>query len=185
MQLVLLSSSQSPTTARLQKVSDNARIRTVTFGDGLSVTATQDIFSVAVSQTGAKASEFGLTASVTVDQIISRHGQVSPRNVSLTGASVTVTANDTVNRYGIDGGYVLGEKVGVGIAVAVNLQDRTTLAYIGSDSPNADSSSGPAQIDVSGNVSVTASQAGNVFALALAGAVLTEPDNEPTTNSRT
>ncbi len=85
-----------------------------------------------------------------------------------------------MNRYGVDGGYVLGEKIGVGVAVAVNLQERTTLAYIGSDSPTTDSSIGPAKIDVSGSVSVTASEKGDVFALALAGAVLTEPDNEPT-----
>ncbi len=60
----------------IAEVSDNARIHTSDVGDGLAVTATQDIFSVAVSQTGAKASEFGLTASVTVDQLTSKHGQV-------------------------------------------------------------------------------------------------------------
>ena len=164
----------------IAEVSDNARIHTSDSGNGLTVTATQDIFSLAVSQTGAKASEFGLTASVTVDQLKSETRANIGTNVSVTGATVTVDASDSVNRYGVDGGYVLGEKIGVGIAVAVNLQERTTLATIGSESATSDSSTGPALIEVSGSVSVSASQKGDVFALALAGAVLTEPDNKPT-----
>ena len=161
-------------------VDDNAVIRTGSNSTGLAVLATQDIFSLGISQTGAKASEFGLTASVSVDDLTSETRADIGKNVTITGGGISVEAIDTVNRYGIDGGYVSGEKIGVGIAIAVNLQERTTLAYIGSESPTTDSETGAAKINVSGPVSVKAAEHGDLFALSLAGVVLTEPDNNPT-----
>ena len=174
---VIVSNSKNKTIAL---VDDGAVIRTGTGSSGLVVQATQDIFSLGVSQTGARASEFGLTASISVDTLTSETRANIGKNVIITGGGIAVEAIDTENRYGIDGGYVSGEQIGVGIAVAVNLQERTTLAYIGSESPTTDSESGAAKINVSGPVSVKAAQHGDLFALSLAGAVLTEPTNTPT-----
>ncbi len=174
---VIVSISTNKTIA---EIDDNAMVRTGSGGNGLAVTATQDIFSVGVSQTGAKASEFGVSASVTVDKLTSETRADIAKNVTVSGASVLVKAIDTANRYGIDGGYVLGEQIGVGVATSVNLQERTTLAYIGSESPSKDSAAGPAKINVSGSVSVKAAEHVDIFALSLAAAVLTDPTNVPT-----
>ncbi len=178
---VLVISANNETTA---EISPNAKVHTGTSGDGLSVTAKQEVFNVAVAITGGKASEFGASPSVTVGVFDTKTKAFIGSGAEITGGSVEVDATDSLSRYGIDGGYMMGQKVGVGVAVGVNIIDRTTLAYIGSDSPDTDAIPNPAifspLIDVDGSVSVSATETGNIVAVGLAAAVMTEPTNKPT-----
>ncbi len=148
------------------------------------MTANQDVFNVAVAITGGKASEFGASPSVTVGVFNTKTKAFIGSGAEITGGSINVDAEDSLRRYGIDGGYMMGQKVGVGVAVGVNVIDRTTLAYIGSESPDADAFPSSAiaspQIDIDGSVTVSATESGNIVAVGMAAAVLTEPTNKPT-----
>ncbi len=177
---ILISVGTNNTTA---EVTDGASIHTGSANSGLTVQADQDVLGIAVAQTGSQASEFGLSPSVTVASIISKTIARIGNVAKITGGDVNVLANDTVNLYGIEGGYVAGNKVGIGAAIGVNLVDRTTLAYLGTDTPNSDAilSTIPT-VNVSGAINVKAHEKGNIFTLAFAGAFLTEAKNEPTKN---
>ena len=176
---VIVTITGNTTTA---EVAAGAAVHTGPAGAGLTVDAEQDTFSLALAQTGARASEFGITASVTVDARTDVTTADIATGATITGGPVAVTAVDTTDRYGIDGGFVLGQKVGVGASVGVNDLSRTTTAYVGADTPDADNSpaSAPPIITSAGAVTVDAEDHGNTFALVLAGSVLTEPTNTAT-----
>ena len=141
---------------------------------GLTVDAATDGFAVAVDQTGAKSSDLGITASVTVGKYTDVTTADVGTDVGVTGSALTVTADDTLDRYGVQGAFVLGKNAGLGASVGVNLVARTTTAYLGADTPDSAASpvSGAPQVDVAGAVAVTAGNHGNVFDLGLAGAAL-------------
>ncbi len=166
--------------ATIAEIKDGAKIRTGALGSGVNVLATQDILSVAVAQTGAMASEFGLTFSGTIDQLVTETRANIGNNVTMVAPSLTIDTDDNVERYAIAGSYVFGEKIGIGISVGLNFQQRTALAYLGAPTPLTDSSTGPAQIVIDGETHIRAHQGGNAFIFGLAGALLTDPDYVPT-----
>ena len=176
---VVVTTASNTTTA---EVAAGARVRTGPAGAGLTVDAEQTTFSLALAQTGAQASEFGLTASVTVDATTDVTTADIATGAVVTGGPVAVTATDTTDRFGIDGGFIKGQKIGVGTSVGVNELHRTTQAYVGSDTPDTDAAPGAAAptINIAGALTVAAADHGSTFALALAGAVLTEPTNKAT-----
>ena len=75
-------------------------------GDGLSVAANQDIFDLAIGFTGTQASDFGLSATfaVAIYDTTTRAGIGT--GVTIKGGAVSVTADDTLDRFTIAGGVV-------------------------------------------------------------------------------
>ena len=161
------------------EIKDGAKIRTGGLGSGVTVLSTQDILSVAVAQTGATASEFGLTLSAAIDRLVTETRANIGNNVSIIAPALNVNADDNVERYAIAGSYVFGEKIGIGISFGLNNHERTVLAYIGSPSPTTDATTGAAHIVIDGETQVTAHQGGNTFVLGMAGALLNDPDFVP------
>ena len=159
------------------EILSGALVHTGADGDGLTVQAEQDIWGLGITYTGSKASEFGLSASIVVTKLTTTTQAGIEAGATVTGGAVKVDATDTVNQYTIAGAFVLGEQVGVGISVGINIMTRVARAYIG----RLDPAGGPvpaadAVIDVSGPVSVTAKTTGDLFSLVLGGA-LSYPDN--------
>ena len=149
----------------------------------VDVAATTTGFNVAVAQTGARASDFGISASITLGLYADATTADIGTDAVVTAATASVTADDTLDRYGAEGGFVLGKKVGVGAAVGYNTVDRTTRAFVGADTTAAAPSVGPVPVNVTGAVDVSAANHGHVVNAGLAAAVLSNSDAKPTKTS--
>ena len=160
----------------LATIGEGARVHTGVDGDGLTVEADQNLFGVSVTYAGTKASDFGLTASVIVALFHTLTEGAILSGASVTGGAVNVNARDKIDRYTIVGAFVLGDQVGVGVSVGVNIVDRATRSHIGGRDPPAGTPR--TTIDVAGAVKVTATTTGNLFSLVLGGA-LSVPEGEP------
>ncbi len=172
-----------PLTTRAE-VGAGARVRTGSDGEGLTVTARQDIFSTAVAFTGAKASDFGLTASIVVAELTTLTEALIRTAAVIVGGPVTVSAEDELDRYTVAGSVVKAEQAGIGISVGINIVTRTVRASIGRVDPSTEPM--PAQlttIDASGAVTVEAESTGNLFSLVMGGAIAM-PESKPTAVQR-
>ncbi len=162
------------------EILSGALVHTGDDGDGLTVQAEQDVWGLGLTYTGSKASDFGLSASIVVTKLTTTTQAGIEAGATVTGGAVKVDATDTVNKYTIAGAFVLGEQVGVGISVGINIMTRVARAYIGRLDPvNGTVPAANAVIDVSGPVSVSAKTTGDLFSLVLGGA-LSYPDNPET-----
>ena len=161
------------------EILDGARVRTGDDGDGLAVTSTTEVFDVAVAQTGTKASDFGLTVSLTVGVVTDTAKALVREGVTLVGGPVAVSADDTIDRIGIAGAFVTGEQAGVGISVGVNVLTRTVQASIGRVDLTADPGTAGTSIDSAGDVTVSATTGGSIFVLTIGGALQSSADPVP------
>ncbi len=146
-----------------------AIIHTGTLGEGLEVKAREDIFSLDIIQAGGDAEFFGFTGSglgliqdsITVAQIES--------GAQVTGGSVNVNAVSDNDRFAIVGSVQQTDSLGFGATVGINDIDRTTKAIIGKDEDESGQTLGSSDINVTGNIDVTAENLGNLWTFSLAG----------------
>lgn len=137
---------------------------------GLNVSATQDLANVSVAQTGAKASDFGLTASVAVSVLVSETVAGIGGDIRIEGGGIDVLADDLVNRYTIAGTILVSEQAGVGISVGVNAIDRDVRGYIGTDSLAAGAGR-TVDIETDEDVSAAAKAHGYVLSVVAGGSI--------------
>ena len=174
---VILNDIANVTTA---EVGAGAKVRTGEDGEGLSVEAKNDLQNVDLSQTGANATSFGLSASVTVGKIDSTTTASIRPGATVDGGPVDVTADDTTDRIAIDGGWLNTSKAGIGASINQNTVNRNTQAFIGSPTDGNDDT---AEINAPGAaVKVAASNSGRISAYAVAGTTSTEANLVPTPN---
>ena len=153
------------TTAR---IGSGAQIHTGT-GSGLTVSAESKMFDIAMVQSGGKGGDFGAAGSFS---IILDSGQTWAHIESgavIDGGFVTLEAEDDTNHWNAVGGFMKGDAHGVGASVSINIVNRDTEAFIGTESgkdPGIDT-----DIHVGGDLTITASGTGNIHTFSLAADV--------------
>ncbi len=164
--VVLVNTTSNTATAVVAAGTEEAptTVRTGPGGTGLIVDSSSEMLSVAVAQTGAKSSELGITASVTVgvfENVANASiGEFVTVDGGPTGAGgpVTVRANDRIDRTAVAGAWTASEKKGVGVSVGVNDIERTARA------------TSDGTISSGGTLLVDAKSAGNINGVVIGGA---------------
>src|SRR5678815_2753377 len=89
----------------------------------------------------------------------------------IVGGPVELVAADDANHWNAVGGIMKGEAKGVGVSVAINLVNRDTSAFIGSEAFEVPGAAGTL-IDSAGDVTLSATSTGNLHTFSLAAAFL-------------
>ncbi|XZE55266.1 beta strand repeat-containing protein [Planctomycetaceae bacterium SH139] len=163
--VMLLTLADNQTVA---EIGDQAMIT----ADGvIEVSATSNLYNLAVVQTGARSTDFGFSASITAADIDNlTHASIS-NNAKITAGSLEVAASDTLNRVAIAGAILRGRQTGIGTSVSVNLIDQDVAAFVDrSDNSTGNVAANEDVLAISGPIDVTAITDGDIFALAMAGA---------------
>ncbi len=150
---------------------------------GLTVKASQDIFSFAFGEAGAAGeSGFGVSGTALVGILgTTTVAQVSADAI-VDAAALHVHADDNMVRIAVAGAVALGESAGIGLTVGVNEITRDTRAVIGATDPGA-----PSEPDLKRNftieegVDVDATSEGALYVFAVAGAKASGSEEPPPT----
>jgi len=146
-----------------------------TGSDGLSVSATENIFSVDLSQTGGNSGLFGVSGSFSFANQNSETIAQIDSGTTVVGGDVSVTATSTADHYNIVGAVQLAKSVGVGVSVGSTTIARDTAAIIGKRRTDSDQGVGMngTNFNVTG-IDVEATNTGNIWGIGVAGAVVSD-----------
>lgn len=145
----------------------------------LDVTATSDIYDLALVQTGTASSQFGFSAaiaaaniktdtraSVDATRVANADGTVPPA-ARLAAETLNIAASDTLDRVNILGAFLKGKQIGVGTSIGVNVIDQQVAAFIGRDDRGL---FGTRRMNVDlGAVSVVAKADGDIHSWVISG----------------
>ncbi|MCA9067674.1 MAG: hypothetical protein KDA84_02040, partial [Planctomycetaceae bacterium] len=142
---------------------------TIHTGDGgLTVSASEGIFSLAIAQSGGEVSSFGLAGSVLVTVQDSTTHAIVESGVNITGGGIDLDARSDLTLISIAGGVLQSEAIGVGVGVGVNVINRDTAAFIGNNAGEAPGTEGT-MIHVTGDITVDTLSTGNLWSFTLSG----------------
>lgn len=158
-------------TARAE-VETGAKIHTSPGVDGFTLKADTNVFNFSFVQSGGKAGQFGVSGMFSLNVLTHVTEALLADDVTLTGGPVSVTANDETININVAGAVVTGSGAGVGAAIAINVFDRTVRAIIGSADINT--IGGVSNINVDGDVTVSATADGAVWSFTAAAALVKE-----------
>ncbi len=152
-------------------IKDNAEVHSGDDG-GLNVTANEDLSAFEFAQSGGDSGNIGISGSLSlVDQTSSTVAQLQSGAMAV-GGPLTVKADNQANHVNLVGSVQLAKRLGVGVAAAVSLVDRDTLAIIGNRRTASDMSVGSAGTDIRAeSITTTATNGGYVWTFGLVGAL--------------
>ncbi|MFO0878370.1 MAG: hypothetical protein U0840_13600 [Gemmataceae bacterium] len=167
---ILVQTLENHTIARIE---EGAQIRTG--AGGLSVVASENIYSFELAQTGGDSGKIGVSGSVSVATQTSETIAHVKSGVRVVGGSALVSARSQVDHINITGAVQLAKMVGVGVSVGVTDVTRTTLAILGNRLTPADSTVGSAGtfFDVP-DLTVKAESTGSIWGVGVAGAIVSD-----------
>ncbi|MBD2449019.1 DUF4347 domain-containing protein [Nostoc sp. FACHB-152] len=157
----------------IARIGDGAKI--FTGNDGLNVSATEDILSVDLAQTGGNSGLFGVSGSLSFANQNSETIAQIDSGATVVGGDVSVTATSIVDHYNIVGAVQLAKSVGVGVSIGSTAVKRDTAAIIGKRRTDSDQSVGTngTNFNVS-SIDVTATNTGKIWGIGVAGAVVSD-----------
>ncbi len=160
-------------------------------GAGLTISAGTNVFDLALSQAGSKASSFAVAGAFSVG--VFNHttkAHIDSGAMIDTAGAITVSAIDDLTRIGVAGGVVAGANIGIGVSVSVNVIDRNTQAFIGTGfdpsnplDPSVDTGT---KVTAAGPITVDAKSTGALWTTSVAAAVTGKAptENELVDNER-
>ncbi|MDH4188440.1 MAG: hypothetical protein OEV08_15750, partial [Nitrospira sp.] len=156
----------------MAKIEEGAQIHTGENG-GLIVIADSDITSIALAQSGANAGTFGISGTFSYFDLESLTLAHIGSGAVIGGGPVTIFAHDNTMHFSLVGGVMKGNNIGIGASVGINDIDRTTDAGIGNlvGGPSATST---VDVDIRGDLTITAKAEGDLKVFSLASAIMTE-----------
>jgi len=144
---------------------------TGTAGNGLHLQADSKMFDLSMVASGGAGGQFGVAGSFSFiwDSGVTK-AQIES-GAQIVGGPVELVAADDANHWNAVGGIMKGEAKGVGVSVAINLVNRDTSAFIGSEAFEVPGAAGTL-IDSAGDVTLSATSTGNLHTFSLAAAFL-------------
>ncbi|NEU80298.1 DUF4347 domain-containing protein [Nostoc sp. UIC 10630] len=154
-------------------IGDGAKI--FTGDDGLTVSATENVFSVDLSQTGGNSGQFGISGSLSFANQNSETIAQIDSGATVVGGDISVTATSTADHYNIVGAVQLAKSVGIGVSIGSTAVTRDTAAIIGKRRTDSDQSVGTngTNFNVS-SIDVKATNTGKIWGIGVAGAVVSD-----------
>jgi len=143
----------------------------------VSVTADNNFRTIAVGVSAGKTKGMGFNGSGTTTEVTNttRARIADGAKVTAHDGGIDVKATDSGGAYTIAGGVLLGQNTGFGVSIAVSIVSRDTQAIVGvvgappTDTPRTGKG---VALSAAGPVSVLAVNSGNLVALSLAAAVV-------------
>lgn len=164
-------------------VQDGASIYSGSDGT-FNMKADEALFNIDLGQAGASAGTVSVGGTVMYTGQTSHTVAQLGAGANVTGREVSIYAANLETNVMWAGGVAMGKGLGAGISVAVNDIDRTTLALIGdrtNQTPGvADDVPG---IKVDEDVTARAIVGGELWAFTVAGAVVSQQQDQPTSNA--
>ncbi len=174
------------TTTATAEIDSGALVRVGPSGS-LNVTANDRNFFLIIAQSGGQAKTLGFSGTLSVlDVTAHTTAQIQGGATVTGGGAVTVSASDDSNLINLTGALQTSQEASIGVSVAINVLDRNTLALIGdressptaTDTPTSSSTYGSPAAPL-GDVTVRATETGNLITSAIAAAVVSDVPPAP------
>ena len=150
-------------------IGDNATV--VGSAGNIKVDANTQSLAIDIFQAGDKAEKFGITGAFSVGNIADSAEAYIQSNATVNaGKDVSVNATNHLNDFSVGGALGVGGTAQVGVTVAWNQVDDTTLAYIGDLSNSRTNLCAGCGVTAGGNVNVNAQSQENLYAISFAAA---------------
>ena len=144
----------------------------------LTVDAQTSLFDFALAEAGGKASSYAVAGAVSVGVVNNTtKAHIDSGAVIDSEGAITISATDDLTRIGITGGVVAGANTGVGVSVSVNVINRNTQAFIGTEL-DQDAGEGGTDITAAGPITLAAKSTGALWTASVAAAVTGTPPTE-------
>jgi len=144
----------------------------------LTVDAQTSMFDFALAEAGGKASSFAVAGAVSVGVVNNTtKAHIDSGAVIDSDGAITISATDDLTRIGITGGVVAGANTGVGVSVSVNVINRNTQAFIGTEL-DQDAGEGGTNITAAEPITLEAKSIGALWTASVAAAVTGSPPTE-------